>query len=206
MTGKIDTQKIIDRIKVVRNLPSDKEVAILLDLTPADFSNRKKRDTLTSLIVEWAVAENLDLNDLFKGGESEEDRHKSVEGKNIYAMVNGKTSESWLSDQPVEKMTLSEEYVQNVELVKMNGISMEPTIHDGAVFAVDCRVRSFSSGQIFLIRMPIDGPVVRRAFIDIEKLTLKSDNKAYPDIFIPLDELPEDGFVLGRVMWTLQWM
>ena len=38
------------------------------------------------------------------------------------------------------------------------------------------------------------------------KLTLKSDNQAYPDIAIPLNEIPEDGFILGRVMWVLQWI
>lgn len=57
-----------------------------------------------------------------------------------------------------------------------------------------------------MVWMPIDGPVVRRAFIDLGKLILKSDNQAYPDIVIPITEIPQDGFILGMVRWVLQML
>lgn len=204
----VDAQKLVDRIKALRGLHSDKDVAVLLGLAPADFSNRKKRNTLTPLVVEWALREDLDLNMLFKGTESETGQcdKESVRPRPVHAMINSRGAKEWLSEDPVERIVLQEAYVHGVELVRMCGSGMEPTIRDGAIFAVDRNVAAFSSGQVFVVWMPIDGPVVRRAFIDLGKLILKSDNQVYPDIVIPIAEIPQDGFVLGMVRWVLQML
>lgn len=39
---EIDTQSVIERIKTIKDVHSDKDVAALLCLTPADFSSKKK--------------------------------------------------------------------------------------------------------------------------------------------------------------------
>ncbi len=63
----IKNADIIQRIKGIYNLENDKQVAGIFNLSPKDFSNRKKRGTLIPLIVEWAVNENVDLDWLIKG-------------------------------------------------------------------------------------------------------------------------------------------
>lgn len=208
MIEMIDAQRLVDRIKALRGLHSDKEVAALLGLAPADFSNRKKRNTLSPLVVEWGLREDLDLNMLFKGTASETGQcgKESVRPRPVHAMINSRGANEWLSEDPVERIVLPETYADGVDLVRMCGSGMEPTIRDGAIFAVDRSVAGFSSGEVFVVWMPIDGPVVRRAFIDLGKLILKSDNQAYPDIVIPIAEIPQDGFILGMVRWVLQWM
>ncbi len=105
---------------------------------------------------------------------------------------------------PVDELILSDEFGKDVILIKMTGSSMEPIIREGAIYAVDNSVASFSSGQIFVVWIPLDGPVVRRVFIDFEKLILKADNQAYPDMIIPITEIPKDNFILGKVLWVLQ--
>lgn len=208
MTEIVDAQKLVDRIKALKGLHSDKDVSKLLDLAPADFSNRKKRNTLTPLAVEWALREDLDLNMLFKGTGSEtgQSGEESARPRPVHAMTNSGGAKNWLSEDPVERIVLPEKYAHGVELVRMCGSGMEPTIRDGAIFAVDRNVAAFSSGQVFVVWIPFDGPVVRRAFIDIGRLILKSDNQAYPDIVIPIGEIPQDGFILGVVKWVLQML
>ncbi len=58
---KPDLKLILERMKAIENVLSDKELAPILGLTAADFSNRKKRGTLISLIFEWALENDCDL-------------------------------------------------------------------------------------------------------------------------------------------------
>ncbi|WP_319406115.1 helix-turn-helix domain-containing protein [uncultured Desulfosarcina sp.] len=67
MPGVIDIEGALQRIKSIRNISKDKEIAILLDLSPQDFSNRKKRGTLIDPIVRWGINENVDLNWVLNG-------------------------------------------------------------------------------------------------------------------------------------------
>lgn len=41
---------------------NDREIAILLGVSPQDFSNRKRRGTLRHLISVWALREGVNLN------------------------------------------------------------------------------------------------------------------------------------------------
>jgi len=56
----------IERIKKIKGYKTNKQIAELFGLSDSDFINRKNRNTLTPLIVEWAVLEKVDLNWLFK--------------------------------------------------------------------------------------------------------------------------------------------
>lgn len=209
MTKTMDIQKVIEQIKLVKNALSDKDVAVLLGLTPADFSNRKKRGTLVPLIVEWALEENLSLNDLFAGVRSggrvdKESEYLTPYSRNVYSLAGDKGPKHWLSEEPAEKIILSYDIRKEVSLVKMAGVSLEPTIRDGAIIAVDCSINRFTNGDFFAVWIPLNGPVVRRAFSDLERLILKAENQAYPDIIIPIDKVPTEDFILGKVKWVLQ--
>lgn len=62
-----ELKTILDRVKSVKNLKNDKDIAILLNISNSDFSNRKKRGTLLPLITQWAIDEKLDVDRLMKG-------------------------------------------------------------------------------------------------------------------------------------------
>ena len=56
-----------------------------------------------------------------------------------------------------------------------------------------------------VVWIPHEGPVVRRAFIGLERIKLRADNPEYPEIFIPTMDLPKgDDIILGKVRWVLQ--
>ena len=63
----MDIASILQRIKELRNLRFDREIAQVFDLTSTDFSNRKKRGTLLPVIIEWAEKEGVDLRWLLFG-------------------------------------------------------------------------------------------------------------------------------------------
>ena len=111
MADQVESQSIIDRIKAIKGVQTDKDVALLLGLTPADFFNRKKRGTLIPLIVEWALAEDRDLNELFKGLDSTCGNNVLGYSKRytrpVYTMVSNIGPSRWLSDKPVEEIILS---------------------------------------------------------------------------------------------------
>lgn len=62
----MDVEAVLKRIKQAKSLRSDKEIALLLGLSPQDFSNRKKRDTLRPLLLEWAARERISVNWLIR--------------------------------------------------------------------------------------------------------------------------------------------
>lgn len=62
----MNLNSIIEKIKVLKGLSNNEEVAKILGISPQNFSNRKKRDTLLPLILEWAIHENVNLEWLFR--------------------------------------------------------------------------------------------------------------------------------------------
>jgi hypothetical protein len=64
-----ELSSILKRVKSRRNLKTDKDIADLLNISTSDFSNRKKRGTLLPLITQWAIHENVNIDQLIKGNE-----------------------------------------------------------------------------------------------------------------------------------------
>lgn len=63
----MNLDQIIYRFKQIKHIKTDKEVATELNLSPTDFSNRKKRETLLPLIIEESIHENVNINWLLTG-------------------------------------------------------------------------------------------------------------------------------------------
>ena len=58
--------EVIDFIRDIEKVKTDKAVAKVLGITPSDFSNRKKRKAIPYLqIIEWAADNNVSLDTLF---------------------------------------------------------------------------------------------------------------------------------------------
>lgn len=94
----------------------------------------------------------------------------------------------------------------HISTLLVAGESMEPTILDRAVVGVNRESGEITQGKIYAVRLPYEGVVVKRLFLDHREkcFVLRSDNKGgdYPDIRLPFEE--GDAFVYGRVVWVLQ--
>ena len=87
--------------------------------------------------------------------------------------------------------------------VRIEGHAMSPTILDGATVGVDRTDRRLVSGSIFAVRLESDGVAVKRVFTYPDRVVLKPDNPAFPEIAIPSISLM-DGFIVGRIIWLYQ--
>ena len=58
----MEIDAILERIRHLKSLKSEKDLAFLFGLSPQDFSNRKKRNTLRPLVLEWAAREGINVN------------------------------------------------------------------------------------------------------------------------------------------------
>ena len=59
--------QITERAKSAAGVKKDSELAQLIGISAADFSNRKKRGTHESLIIEWAAREGYDVGFIISG-------------------------------------------------------------------------------------------------------------------------------------------
>jgi hypothetical protein len=78
-----DIDPVIERISKVSGENKKKNVAKLLGLLPSDFTNRKKRGTLLTPIVKWAIDQNVDLNWLLTGKQSGQSREHYLESRGV---------------------------------------------------------------------------------------------------------------------------
>lgn len=96
----------------------------------------------------------------------------------------------------------------NITPLYIRGRSMEPTILDGAVVGVNREQQDVIHGEIYAVRLPYEGIVVKRLYLDheTERFILKSDNQKEPGEFkdISLSFGDGDAFIYGRIAWVLQ--
>ena len=111
---------MIEKIKSNENLKFDKDIAKLFDISPTDYSNRKKRgESLIRLIVKWGVEENVDLNWLIKGIQTQTEPEMMQKNSDTLteALI---TVEEWLAETgaeitPEEKAHLIKKLVQKLK-------------------------------------------------------------------------------------------
>lgn len=97
-------------------------------------------------------------------------------------------SRRWLREQGLEAAQLS--------AIRVEGDSMEPLLRAGDEILVDRTPRPFRDG-VHVVRMGDTVMVKRLAAAGPGRLTLLSQNLAYPPIEVALDDIA----VIGRVVW-----
>lgn len=107
--------------------------------------------------------------------------------------------------EPIGYINIEPEYDgPNIQVVKIRGTSMEPSIVDGAHVGIDVTDKEVISGQMYAVYMPHEGIVVKRIWIGPELVKIRSDNPQAPDHDMSIDRINWDTFVQGRVKWVLQ--
>lgn len=107
--------------------------------------------------------------------------------------------------EPKFYIAVPQQYVRSqLDTLLIEGNSMEPTILDKAVVGVNRESADIVQGRIYAVRLPYEGVVVKRLFLDHEnrQFILQSDNKDYRDVKISFEE--GDNFICGQVVWVLQ--
>lgn len=124
----------------------------------------------------------------------------------VHALAGREHPYELFSGPPIEHITLSDRYLDDVHLVKMQGQSMEPLIYDGAILGVDYDDRAIVSGKIYAVWTYTEGAVIRKAFSNFDTIEFKSENESFPDFSINGKVIDLKKVILGRVKWVLQLM
>lgn len=85
-------------------------------------------------------------------------------------------------------------------LIKIEGDSMEPTLHDDDAVLIDRSQSDLNHEGIYLLRLDDIYQVKRIQRIGAKKCRLISDNPLYPPVELPIDE--PSMTILGRAVWT----
>jgi phage repressor protein C with HTH and peptisase S24 domain len=154
------------------------------------------------------------LRDLEKGGQLKRaiqveetldsyDRERFNE-VGVYALAGAGPARELVEHEPIEMIVVPKSFWKpSIVAIKVRGRSMEPLILDGAYIGIDREDKWVISGEIYAVWIPYEGAVIKRLYIDPEKITLRSDNKDFPEFSIPVKEANAE-MILGRVKWVLQ--
>ncbi len=124
----------------------------------------------------------------------------------VYAMCGDstKTGSPAAALQPIGKIALPKPYArEGIIVLEMDNESAAPTARCGAYVGIDTAASSPASGELFAVRLPYEGIILRRLAWDRKEkcFVLRAENPAYPEIRIQEDLM---GRILGRLAWVMQ--
>ena len=95
-------------------------------------------------------------------------------------------------------------YQENLVALEVDGKSMEPTIRKGAVIGVVPVAGDLVEGEMYLVKLPHFGALVKRVYMGKGKLLLKSDNQDFDPLELDYEGHELNTILLGRVKWIWQ--
>ena len=228
----INFDEIFERIKLATNTRTQVELAEVLDIRQSSISDAKRRNSVPS---DWYMKlfEQFGLNpDWLKKGSGpmylrtehgytpvdapatavyeEVSHYSSPDAKNTIVTVYSTQSapDGNESAAPIlGRLNIPQSFASpGLYVVRIDGSSMEPQIRKGAYVGIDTAQKHVASGELYGVRLPYEGLVLRRAYIDMQNkcLVLRSDNPSHPEVFLPLEG--HEASIVGRVSWLLQRM
>lgn len=216
----LSLSEIIEIIKDKKGLKKDKDVANLLKIEAKQFATAKSRNSIPhEELTSFCNKEGWSLNWLLTGQGPQylEEKGKVVspgdaevpEGFieiDVYTLAGAGNARELAGHEPITSICIPKDFYQpSIKPVIVQGDSMYPTILDGAIVGVAENDKKIISGKIYAIYLPYEGAVIKRLFVDKDKVVLKPDNTLFPITEIPFTEIQNDpNFFLGRVKWVVQ--
>lgn len=211
---------ILNKIKQLTGAKTDTELAGLFNVRPQTVATWRKRHSIPyALIVEYCENENINLSWLLteqtttmymdadgkmvSTTPAKEPEEENFVGIDVYALAGAGGAKDLVGPTPVETIVVPKEYVKpSIVAVKVKGEGMEPTLYDGAVVGVDKEDRQIISGKVYAVWLEYEGAVIKRLYVEPDRIVLKSDNPQFPASYIK--DRTRDDFILGRVRWVVQ--
>jgi len=224
----LSVAEIIGRIKELKGLSTDSEVALALGLKPQTLATAKMRGSIPyDALISFCDKERLSLDLLLRGMELKTEeplriREPEPEIETSYIMIplleaeaaagiSGAIPDDSVKDRYPFKRTwirrvaggLGRDRLSRIVLIRARGHSMQPTINDGELVLVNLRDRSgIKNDAIYVIRAPDGGILIKRLITIPGGFICLSDNKAFRafEVRLKASESVED-HVLGRACW-----
>lgn len=228
----VNFEEIFERIKYATSTRTQVELAEVLDIRQSSISDAKRRNSVPS---DWYMKlfEQFGLNpDWLKKGSGPmylrtdqgyspvdaptpsmvcEDtaRYGGPDAKNVIVPVHSTQSEPGTDGAAVVlgRLNIPQSFSgQGMFVIKVESSAMEPVIRKDAFVGLDTTRRHVSSGELYGIRLPYEGVVIKHVYVDAQnnRLVLRSENPNHPEVTLPIEGHEE--FIVGRVSWLLQRM
>lgn len=95
-------------------------------------------------------------------------------------------------------------YSPTMIVLRARGGSMSPTISDGALVGVDKSDRQIVSGDMYVVRRPYEGAVIRRVYVSGDEIVLSPESREHQVLTLK-DVSPSNvDFIIGKVKWVIQ--
>lgn len=95
-------------------------------------------------------------------------------------------------------------YKPAMVVLRVRGNSMRPTISDGALVGMDKRDKQIVGGDMYVVRRPHEGAIIRRVYVNEDAIVLIPENREHLVLTVKdVDPLKVD-FILGKVKWVIQ--
>lgn len=204
--SKRDFEKIILRLKSAKNIRYDIDVAELLGMTQSAFAERKRRNSIPyEEIIRVCEEEGISFDWLLDGSPDQVAKEETARVE-VFALAGAGDARELENQEPIESLVVPASFkFQSLVALKVRGESMEPTVYNGAIVGVDREEGQIINGKIYAVWIPYEGAVIKRVYIDTEKIILKSDNTRFPASSIPLHDLRDrENIIIGRVVWVVQ--
>lgn len=225
----VNFDEIFERIKQATNTRTQVELASVLDIRQSSISDAKRRNSIPS---DWYMKlfEQFGLNpDWLKKASGPmylrtETGYSPLEGTpgamvcEDPARYNGPDSKNALvtvySSQPVaegeepqalSRLNVPQSFVfPGLHVIKLDSAGMAPYINKGAYVGVDTSQKHVSSGEMYCARLPYEGMVIKRVFVDTQngQMLLRSEDREHPEVKLPIKE--GEACIAGRICWILQ--
>ena len=226
----VNFDEIFERIKFATNTRTQVKLAEVLDIRQSSISDAKRRNSVPS---DWYMKlfEQFGLNpDWLKKGTGpmylrtdqgyvpvdapsvavvceDVSRYGGPDAKNLIVPVYSTQAAPEGSDtgMVLGRLNIPQSFgCPGIYVVRVDVSSMEPYIVKGAFVGLDTTQRHVSSGELYGVRVPYEGLVIKRIYVDTQnnRLVLRSENPAHPEVNLPLEGHEEH--IVGRVAWVLQ--
>ena len=222
--------EIFERIKQATNTRTQVELAEVLGIRQSSISDAKRRNSVPA---DWYMKlfEQFGLNpDWLKKGDGpmylsgeqgyvpmdapigmvceDPSRYGGPDAKSSLATIYGTnlpTNADTALGPVLGKLNIPQSFATpSLQVVRVDVGSMAPVVLKGAYVGIDTANRYVVSGELYGVRLPYEGLVIKRAYIDMQgsALQLHSENPAHPIVTLPLDG--HEPHIVGRVVWVMQ--
>jgi transcriptional regulator with XRE-family HTH domain len=188
---KTNFSPVIDKIKSLKNIKHDSELARILGIEQSTFSERRKRNSLPyKEIIDFAEKENISLDWLLNGRGDETDTDKT------------KLKHEYLLEILKELMIIKEPLnPEDLQICFVKTLAMEPPLllDDFLIIVKNCHPQTHGDG-IYKIKINNVEKIRRVHVLPGQKMKITADNWKEDTTIIDLDHHTDVKFI-GKVVF-----
>lgn len=227
----INFDEIFERIKLATNTRTQVELAEVLDIRQSSISDAKRRNSVPSdwymklfeqhgLNPDWLKKGNGPMYLRTEQGYSPVDAPSTVsvcedaskysgpDAKNLIVSVHSTQAppDGDTTQGPVVgRLNIPQSFSSpGLYVVRIDAAGMEPHVRKGAFVGIDTAQRNVTSGELYAVRLPYEGLVLKRAYVDAQnsRLILRSEDPSHPEMSLSLEG--HESHIVGKLVWVLQ--